>query len=242
LLIISLGLSGLYLAKQMIWPKYKSEFVVKSFHIRMDQMKSVEDLINNSIQSELYQDKTLEKLIIQNDLRKISIQEIKPDITSLDKDDKTKFYRFEFLHQSKPKPTSIIDFDSIVSKIKLVYANNNDILEGKQRAFEAFTEIDSLVEIAKLAGQEFKQRANPNGNMMVMNDLYQSLGGLLNQKNALKKEYMNYKDENLLYIASPVVQSKKLQNPFIIPLIGLAIWALLCVLIIGFELVFKDIE
>jgi hypothetical protein len=173
---------------------------------------------------------------------KLEIAEIKPDITSPDKDDKTKYYKLISYHSQKPSHVEIEDITFVINQIKEIASKDNDIIEGKKRTENAIAEIDSLVNVAFEAGNSFKDKMNMPGNMMVMNDLYKSLNEILARKTTLKLELSGYQTENVIFKASPLVLNKKITMPTIIFVIGFAVWFLICVIWIGGVLVFGDEE
>lgn len=243
LLMVIMGLSIAYFIKVMIKPSYKSEVVLKSKYVRKDQLENIIAKYNNSLQEE---DTSITKkvydVLLSCNIVKIEISEIKPDITSPDKDDKTKYYKLISYHSQKPISSEIEKITIVINHIKEIASQDNDIIEGKKRTEKAIAEIDSLVNVAFEAGNSFKNKINMPGSMMVMNDLYKSLNDILARKTGLMFELSGYQTENIIFKASPLVLNKKITMPTIIFVIGLAIWVLICTLWIGGVLVFGDGE
>jgi hypothetical protein len=243
LLMVIMGLSVAYFIKVMIKPSYKSEVVLKSKYVRKDQLENIIAKYNNSIQEE---DTSITKkvydVLLSCNIVKIEISEIKPDITSPDKDDKTKYYKLISYHSQKPISSEIEKISIVINHIKEIASQDNDIIEGKKRTEKAIAEIDSLVNVAFEAGNSFKNKINMPGSMMIMNDLYKSLNDILARKTGLMYELSGYQTENIIFKASPLVLNKKITMPTIIFVIGLAIWALICTLWVGGVLIFGDGE
>jgi len=241
LLIVTMGLSLAYFIKVMIKPSYKSEVVLKSTYVRKDQLENIIAKYNMAIQDE---DTSITKkvydVILTCNIVKIEISEIKPDITSPDKDDKTKYYKLISYHSQKPISSEIEKITIVINHIKEIASQDNDIIEGKKRTERAIAEIDSLVNVAFEAGNSFKNKINMPGSMMVMNDLYKSLNEILARKTALTAELTCYQTENVIFKASPLIFNKKITMPTIIFVIGFVIWVLICTLWIGGVLIFGD--
>jgi hypothetical protein len=238
-----MGLSVAYFVKVMIKPSYKSEVVLKSKYVRKDQLENIIAKYNTAIQEE---DTSITKnvydVLMSCNIVKIEISEIKPDITSPDKDDKTKYYKLISFHSEKPNTVEIEKIAIVINQIKEIASQDNDIIEGRKRTEKAIAEIDSLVNVAFEAGNSFKNKMNMPGNMMVMNDLYKSLNDILARKTGLTAELSGYQTENVIFKASPLVLNKKITMPTIIFIIGFAIWFLICTVWVGGVLVFGDGE
>lgn len=243
MLMVIMGLSVAYFVKVMIKPSYKSEVVLKSKYVRKDQLENIIAKFNTAIQEE---DTSITKnvydVLMYCNIVKIEISEIKPDITSPDKDDKTKYYKLISFHSEKPNTIEIEKIAIVINQIKEIASQDNDIFEGKKRTEKAIAEIDSLVNVAFEAGNSFKNKMNMPGNMMVMNDLYKSLNDILARKTGLTAELSSYQTENVIFKASPLVLNKKITMPTIIFVIGFAIWFLICTVWVGGVLVFGDGE
>jgi hypothetical protein len=243
LLVMIMGLSVAYFVKVMIKPSYKSEVVLKSKYVRKDQLENIIAKYNTAIQEE---DTSITKnvydVLMSCNIVKIEISEIKPDITSPDKDDKTKYYKLISFHSEKPNTVEIEKIAIVINQIKEIASQDNDIIEGRKRTEKAIAEIDSLVNVAFEAGNSFKNKMNMPGNMMVMNDLYKSLNDILARKTGLTAELSGYQTENVIFKASPLVLNKKITMPTIIFIIGFAIWFLICTVWVGGVLVFGDGE
>lgn len=241
MLIVIMGLSIAYFIKVMIKPSYKSEVVLKSRFVRKDQLENIIAKFNTAIQEE---DTSITKnvydVLMSCNIVKIEISEIKPDITSPDKDDKTKYYKLISFHSEKPNTVEIEKIAIVINQIKEIASQDNDIIEGKKRTEKAIAEIDSLVNVAFEAGNSFKDKMNMPGNMMVMNDLYKSLNDILARKTGLMYELTGYQTENIIFKASPLVLNKKITMPTIIFVIGFAIWFLICTVWVGGVLVFGE--
>ena len=243
LFILIMGLSLAYFIKVMVKPSYKSEVVLKSKYVRKDQLENIVQKYNTAIQEEdTFISQKLYNVFTKCHIVKLEIAEIKPDITSPDKDDKTKYYKLISYHSQKPSHVEIEDITFVINQIKEIASKDNDIIEGKKRTENAIAEIDSLVNVAFEAGNSFKDKMNMPGNMMVMNDLYKSLNDILARKTTLKLELSGYQTENVIFKASPLVLNKKITMPTIIFVIGFAIWFLICSMWIAGVLVFGDEE
>jgi hypothetical protein len=243
LLVMIMGLSVAYFVKVMIKPSYKSEVVLKSKYVRKDQLENIIAKYNTAIQEE---DTSITKnvydVLMSCNIVKIEISEIKPDITSPDKDDKTKYYKLISFHSEKPNTVEIEKIAIVINQIKEIASQDNDIIEGRKRTEKAIAEIDSLVNVAFEAGNSFKNKMNMPGNMMVMNDLYKSLNDILARKTGLMYELTGYQTANVIFKASPIILSKKITMPTIIFVIGFAVWFLICTVWVGGVLVFGDEE
>jgi hypothetical protein len=243
LFILIMGLSLAYFIKVMVKPSYKSEVVLKSKYVRKDQLENIVQKYNTAIQEEdTFISQKLYNVFTKCHIVKLEIAEIKPDITSPDKDDKTKYYKLISYHSQKPSHVEIEDITFVINQIKEIASKDNDIIEGKKRTENAIAEIDSLVNVAFEAGNSFKDKMNMPGNMMVMNDLYKSLNDILARKTTLKLELSGYQTENVIFKASPLVLNKKITMPTIIFVIGFAIWFLICSMWIAGVLIFGDDE
>jgi hypothetical protein len=238
-LVAFMLISLAYFIKVMVKPSYKSEVVLKSRFVRKDQLQSIINKYNIEIQdSKKLQVSKGNDYLEKNGIVKMEIVEIKPDITSPDKDDRTKYYKLISFHFQKPNYTE--EFNLLIDDIKEISCQDNDIIEGKKRTLEAIAEIDTLVEVAFEAGNSFKDKMNMPGNMMVMNDLYKSLNDILARKTSLKAELSGYSTENIIFKASPLIVSKKVTMPMIIFIIGIFSWFIFCMFWIGGVLVFGE--
>jgi hypothetical protein len=241
MLIVIMGLSLAYFIKVMVKPSYKSEVVLKSKFVRKDQLENIIQKYNIAIDEEdTSVSQRIYNVLTKCHIVKLEISEIKPDITSPDKDDKTKYYKLISYHSQKPNHTEIEDIKLVIEQIKEISSQDNDIIEGKKRTEKAIAEIDSLVKVAFEAGNSFKNKMNMPGNMMVMNDLYKSLNDILARKTGLMYELTGYQTENIIFKASPLILNKKITYPVIIFAIGFLIWILICVFWISGILIFKE--
>jgi hypothetical protein len=241
MLMVIMGLSLAYFIKVMIKPSYKSEVVLKSKYIRKDQLENIIAKYNTAIQDEDTSiTKNVYNVLMSCNIVKIEISEIKPDITSPDKDDKTKYYKLISFHSEKPNTREIEKIAIVINQIKEIASQDNDIIEGKKRTEKAIAEIDSLVNVAFEAGNSFKNKMNMPGNMMVMNDLYKSLNDILARKTGLTAELTGYQTENVIFKASPLILNKKITYPVIIFAIGILIWIFICTFWISGVLIFGE--
>jgi hypothetical protein len=241
MLMVIMGLSLAYFIKVMIKPSYKSEVVLKSKYIRKDQLENIIAKYNTAIQDEDTSiTKNVYNVLMLCNIVKIEISEIKPDITSPDKDDKTKYYKLISFHSEKPNTREIEKIAIVINQIKEIASQDNDIIEGKKRTEKAIAEIDSLVNVAFEAGNSFKNKMNMPGNMMVMNDLYKSLNDILARKTGLTAELTGYQTENVIFKASPLILNKKITYPVIIFAIGILIWIFICTFWISGVLIFGE--
>jgi hypothetical protein len=243
LLLGIMALSAAYFAKVVLKPRYKSEVILKSKFVRKEALMSILEYYNNSIAND-YEliDKAVKNSLINSQIAKLEANEIKPDFTSPDKDDKTKYYKFTMAHFQKPVLKSSEDFNILLNDIKTKIAIDQDIAIGKKRAEEAIVELDSLLKTALPAGNSFKNRMDGGSSMLIMNDLYRSLEELLSKKSGLRTELKYYQTENLIYQISPIVVSKKISFPLIIFVIGLGVWFFVCLTWVGAIIVFSDDE
>jgi hypothetical protein len=241
LLILIMGMSLVYFIKVMIKPSYKSEVVLKSKYVRKDQLESIIQRYNIAIEEEdTAITEKIYSVLKKCHIVKLEISEIKPDITSPDKDDKTKYYKLISYHSQRPNTLQLEEMTFVINQMKKIASEDNDIIEGKKRTEKAIAEIDSLVDVAFEAGNSFKNKMNMPGNMMVMNDLYKSLNDILARKTGLMYELTGYQTENIIFKASPLVLNKKITYPVIIFAIGLLIWLGICAIWISGVLVFGE--
>ncbi|MBL7790444.1 MAG: hypothetical protein JNL75_11500 [Chitinophagales bacterium] len=241
ILIGIMVLSGVYFTKVVLKPSYKSEVVLKSRFLRKDVFVSILDYYNASLKNDYENmNDNLKSSVISLQIAKLEAKEIKAEITSPDKDDKTKYYRFTMIHYQKPSVTAENNFKIILDDIKQKVAVDQDVTISKKRTEEAIVELDSLLKTALPAGDAFKEKLNSGSSMLVLSDLYRSLNDLLTRKSGLKTELQYYQTENLIYQVSPIVLTKVISFPLIIFGIGFAIWLLICISWVGFELVFGD--
>lgn len=241
MLIVIMGLSLAYFIKVMVKPSYKSEVVLKSKYVRKDQLENIIAKYNIAIEDEDTSiSKEVYEVLSKCHVAKLEITEIKPDITSPDKDDKTKYYKFILNHSQKPGNKELGETSLVINQIKEIASEDNEIIEGKKRTEKAIAEIDSLVKVAFEAGNSFKNKMNMPGNMMVMNDLYKSLNEILARKTGLMLELTGYQTENVIFKASPVVLNKKISYPIMIFAIGFLIWFIICLSWISVLLIFNE--
>jgi hypothetical protein len=243
MLIVIMGLSLAYFIKVMVKPSYKSEVVLKSKFVRKDQLENIIQKYNIAIEEEdTFISLKLYNILTNCHIVKLEITEIKPDITSPDKDDKTKYYKLISYHSQRPSTFQLEEITLVINQMKEIASEDNDIIEGKKRTEKAIAEIDSLVNVAFEAGNSFKNKMNLPGNMMVMNDLYKSLNDILSRKTGLTAELTGYQTENIIFKASPLTLNKKITYPVVIFVIGFFLWFLICTLWVGGVLVFGDEE
>lgn len=241
ILIGIMALSSAYFIKVVFKPSYKSEVILKSKFLRKEALMNILETQNAGLKDdEGEMDPKLKTKFIESSIVKLEATDIKADITSPDKDDRTKYYRLTMLHSEKPKKAIKENFPFILNDIKENAAIDNDITINKKKTEEAIAELDSLLQTALPAGNSFKNRMDAGTSMLVMNDLYKSLNELLARKVGLKTELQYYQTENLVYQASPIVLSKKISFPLIIFAVGLLIWAFICMIWIGGIIVFGD--
>jgi hypothetical protein len=243
LLIGIMVLSAAYFSKVVLKPSYKSEVVLKSKFLRKDAFVNILEYYNMSM-SNNYEDigTEVKNSLINSQIAKLESAEIKADLSSPDKDDRTKYYRFTMTHTQKPTKSLDNDFKVLLYDIKQKVAIDNDVSIGKQKTEEAINELDSLLKTALPAGDAFKNKINSGTSMLIMNDLYKSLNELLARKSGLKTEQQYFQTENLIYQVTPIVLSKKISFPLIIFFIGIGIWLLICSIWVGFVLVFSGDE
>jgi len=243
MLIAIMALSAAYFTKVVIKPSYKSEVVLKSKFLRKDAFSNILDFYNASLKNDFENlDDSVRLSLINSQIAKLETSEIKADITSPDKDDKTKYYRFIMIHHQKPAKSADNDFNILLHDIKKKVSMDHDVSIGKQKTEEAIAELDSLLRTALPAGDAFKDKINSGSSMFIINDLYKSLNDLLTRKSGLKTELQYFQTENLIYQVTPIVMSKKISFPLIIFLIGFVIWLFVCAAWVGFEMVFGDDE
>jgi len=242
LLIVILSLSALYFLKVMLMPKYKGEVILKSGFVRKEQLKENIDIFNDAINENdsLIIGVDLYKTLIKNNLIRFEIEEIKSDIATTDKDDKTKYYKFKITFIEKPTVENQKSVNKVVDYIKYNISINNDIVESKKLAIESIAEMDTLVNVAFEAGNLFKNKMNMPGNLMVMNDLYKSLNDILAKKAALKSQLVYLQTENLIFQVSPMLVTKSISFPTVIFAIGILIWLIICIVWISLVLVFGE--
>lgn len=243
ILIAIMLLSTLYFVKVLIKPSYTGEVILKSKLIRKDQLTSILSIYNNDYE-ENYSSlpNELKNIFNTNYIVKVEATEIKPDISSPDKNDITKFYKINTYHSQKPLLTINKDIDLIIKDISTNAAIDHDVTIGKIRTEKAIQELDSLLTSAIPAGNSFKNKIESGNSMLIMNDLYKSLNDLLARKSALVSELMYYQTDNLIYKASPFVFSKKISMPIAIFFIGLLIWFLICTFWVAGVLIFGEEE
>jgi hypothetical protein len=236
-------LSAAYFIKVIIKPSYKSEVVMKSKFLRKDVFQNILEFYNADIHNDYEKlNNEFKNSIINSKITKFETTEIKPDITSPDKDDKTKYYRFTMLHSQKPPKSSENDFKVILNDIRQKVALDHDVTIGREKTEEAISELDSLLQTALPAGNSFKNRIDAGTSMLIMNDLYKSLNDLLARQAGLKTELRYFQTENLIFQVSPIVLSKKISFPMVIFVIGFAIWFFICAVWVGSILVFGEDE
>lgn len=241
MLVAIMVLSAAYFTKVVIKPSYKSEVILKSKFLRKDAFLNILEYYNAAIKSDFENiSSEVKKSLINLEVVKLETSEIKADITSPDKDDRTKYYKFTMIHYTKPKNTAEEDFSVLLADIKRKIALDNDVSIGKQKTEEAIAELDSLLKTALPAGDAFRSRIDNSQNMLIMNDLYKSLNDLLTRKSGLKMELQYYQTENLICQITPIVLTKKISFPLIIFFIGFIVWGVICSAWVGFTLVFGE--
>lgn len=243
LLVGIMVLCGAYFTKVMIQPKYKSELVLKSRYVRKDALSAILEKYNFELKEEK---PNLSKQILDffrlSRIIKLELSEIKPDITSPEKNDPTKYYKLIAIHHSKPLSSEMVAIDSIISDIKRNASIDNDVKIGRATATMAIAELDSLLKVAIPAGNSFKNKLETSGGMILMNDLYKNLNELLTRKSALTSELNYYQTENLIFKISPIVTIKAISYPIVIFLIGFIVWFILCSIYIGGIVIFGSDE
>jgi len=188
LLIVFLVLSTIYFFKVLIRPSYKSEVVLKSRYVKKDQLASMVEKLNIGIEEE--DDKSipdsLYTIFKKNHIVKFEMKEIKPDITDPDKNDLFRQYILTAQYSQKPDINSLDIVNEVINYIKVIAAQDNEIKAGKLRVEKTIQEIDSLVAVAFMAGNDFKNKINTGtGSLLVLNDLYKSINDIVKTKRNL---------------------------------------------------------
>lgn len=243
LLIAIMTLSSAYFIKTLMSPKYETETILKSNYLRKDQMNTILEKFNSGLaDAELSSDFSAEFIgfLQRNYIIKFSASEIRPDITSADKNDTKKYYKLRTIYSQKPSLDNIEKSTQIIDKIREEVAKDHEIKIGIVRVKAAISDLDSLIRVATSAGANFNSRLSGMSSTMVVNDIYSSLNAILERKSTLQTELLYYENENLVYMVSPVVLSKVIKMPLIIFLIGFFVWIVLGIFWIGGVMIFGD--
>lgn len=242
LFFIIMGLASTYFVKTIIKPKYESHTLIKSNLVNTNQFQLYSDFFNEAIGNE-YQDQPIPEKIQtyfkESDVRNIEFKQLKPSMNDPKKGELMTNYNMIVSFGKKPNISKINNLDFLLDFIKTEESKQNSIIESKKRVEDAITEVDSLIKVAFVAGDEFKKKMNSNsGSMLVISDLYKSVNDIIATKKSLEAELFQYKTENLVYQTSPYVVSKKMKYPFVVLIAGLFFWIGICLIWIIGSLVF----
>lgn len=226
LLIGIFALSLIYFLKEVIKPTYISEMIVETRMLRNDQIQNMVSYYNQAIKNDDPLPDSILSMIDYNNLKKIESIQVKKDIQSADKEEDEKLFKVTFYHSSRPQ--KLDDVRLIIDDFKRMASEENDIGVLRQNTAQSILEIDSLIHTATEAGNNFKKNLGSPNSMVVLNDMYKSLNEILIRKSSLLIQQRLLESNNLLYKASPLVLSKKIDFPFVIFLIGGLLWFLIC--------------
>ena len=242
LLITITLISLLYFVKVLNRPVYKSEVILKSKFVKMEQLESCFKKYNSFINAPNTNpiNKELGKILNKANILKFELTEINAD--PKDKDIKFRLYDLRVLYSDKPNELSEKALNLTISDVQNFISTENEIIENKKRLVSGIIETDSLIKIAFNAGTNMKNRIQENGQMLVMNDIYKSINDILTKKEIYQAELAFYNNENLIFKSSPSLISKKIEMPILIFVFAFFLWAFIVSVYIAFDIIFKDEE
>lgn len=241
-------ISTLFFLKVVFMPTFKATYIVKSKHVKFDQITNIVDQYNYNIDdSELNPLPSQIANSIQNlNLKSVDLTEIKNEDDILKKDDEVKFkiYNIVFLYKNK---TSYASFETInklfLTHIQESCSKDNQVIETRVKLQNGIKEIDTLIKVAYSAGNGYSNTIAHGSNssqLMVMNDLYTGINGLISQKLNYEQDLALLELKNLIFQSTPVVVSNKIEYPWAIFALGFGIWILASFFIVIFKLVFGE--
>ena len=231
-----------YFIMVMIKPVYKSEVILKSKFVKMEQLESCFKKYNSYINAPNTNpiNKELGDMLKKANILKYELSEINAD--PKDKDIKFRLYNLRVLYSDRPNELSDKVLNMTITDVQNFIASENEIIENKKRLLSGIIETDSLIKIAFNAGNNMKNRIQDNGQMLIMSDIYKSINDILTKKENYQIELAFYNNENLVFKSSPSLISKKIEMPIIIFFIAFFVWILIIGIYIVFDIVFKDDE
>jgi hypothetical protein len=231
-----------YFVYVLIIPVYKSEVILKSKFVKMEQLESCFKKYNSYINAPNTNpiNKQLGDILKKANILKYELSEINAD--PKDKDIKFRLYNLKILYSDKPNEMSEKALNMTIQDVQNFIASENEVIENKKRLLSGIIETDSLIKIAFDAGNNMKNRIQNNGQMLVMSDIYKSINDILTKKEIYQIELAFYNNENLVFKSSPSLISKKIEMPIIIFVIAFFLWAFIVGVYITFDIIFKDEE
>lgn len=242
MLMVIMLLALAYFIKVLINPIYKSEVILKSKFVKMEQLESCFKKYNSYINAPNTNpiNKELGETLKKANILKYELSEINAD--PKDKDIKFRLYNLRVLYSDKPNELSEKALNLTIMDVQNFIAGENEIIENKKRLSSGIIETDSLIKIAFNAGNNMKNRIQDNGQMLIMSDIYKSINDILTKKENYQIELAFYNNENLVFKSSPSLVSKKIEMPIVIFLVAFFLWVLIVGAYIVFDIVFKDEE
>lgn len=229
-------LCSIYFFRVMLAPKYRTEVILKSKYIKIDQLNACVNNLNLSIEDP--KDEIYYELFKKFNVLKIGISELNPD--PRDKEEKFRLYLLKLIHSKAQIKGNEQILDTIVYVMQQKFAVENEISENIKILKFSIADIDSLIQIAFKAGRGIESHLGTSNQTFLMSDIYKGIKDIIQQREGYQKQLSFYDTSNLVFKSSPSVQSKNFKFPFIIFLVGLGVWSFIVAVWIGFSTIMNE--
>lgn len=203
IILLCILLGGGIIIKNKVIPEYKVRLLVGSEVLDISILKVLVDDLNlqlngrNSLSQKFKEKNNFLDQINDIDLKSIAI---KP----ADEKDKTvKIYNLEFVFSDKKTKTLSLDntTDLILKYLILNAKVNLNIAQSKTELERNIIDVDTTIAKAKKTELAIRANLNSKSNLSLIgvSQFYSDLNNLETRKNALEKNSIFYKDENLIY-------------------------------------------
>ena len=247
ILCIFVLLATVFFIKTIYSPSYKATCILVSKNIKKDQINENIEYYNNFIKNpglSISNSKLLKSLELIN-LSSLKIDELKNTEALPVKENEYNYvqYKLTAIYNSNSSyPIISIFFDTLISDIQQINSKDNRVVEMKIRYESGLKDIDSIINIANKAANNYTSKisSNSNSQLMVMNDIYNGINNLVTQKLNLTQELSMLQPHNLIFKSTPIIITKKLEYPWTIFIIAILIWIIVCIVMTLFELIFGE--
>lgn len=231
-----------YFVSVILKPSYKAEVIVKSKVVKYDQLKKVIEKINSNIENPNLNPIKNEtsNYIHSSEIYLINLKKNEVDIK--EKDEPFKLYSLNIYFSKYPETNMVDGISNLIESIQFYCSKDNEIIEQKKRLNNSISELDSLIRVAYNVGYSYEEnmKKTSSSQIMIMNDMYKGINDLINQKLIFKMESSFLESNNILFVSSPIVLTKKIEKPFLIFLVGIGFFIFISSIWIAFELIFGD--
>lgn len=244
LLFLILFISLCYFIKAIYSPDVEANFILKSKYVNYEQLEKIISKYNYFIKDPNHNNlgEKLNQFFNESKILRIKIKEIKkPEDALKNNEDRYKFYDLVLTYSVYSSLYEKNIQEVLLKDIQERAIRDNDIIEKKRNVISAIEGIDSLLDISYEAGRSYRHKLESNVSQFVLlDDIYKGLNELLNQKLNYENTLSLLTPENIVFIASPIIVSNKIEYPYVIFILAFGLWLVICLLWIGFRILFIE--